>query len=180
MSSLFHLVFILSICILSAATVQAEKIALGPASIYVDMSLVPEPFVDVREPYSDIHATNVGPIKCTVYHAVIGGEDLIIQLHHLAGPIEITPLVLRQFIADSLLIPASWSFSDARSTFIGGRVQGYEGIMVDASCPDGFPMRVTAFCPKTDRGTGEMICLVRSSICPRCDRAILDSMRVNA
>lgn len=108
----------------------------------------------------------------------IGEGGLIVQLHDLARPVKIRSPVLRQFMVDSLLIPAAWSFSDARSISIGGQIQGYEGIMIDTSSPEGYLMRVTAFCPKADEGKGELICLVRSSICYRCSRALLDSTRV--
>jgi hypothetical protein len=147
---------------------------LGPADIYLDMIFVPEPYWDMKEPYTDVHYTWNGPLNCTVYHANIGHYPYVrIQLHQLEMPTELDLSMIQEVVDDSTLLPASWTTSASNLT-----IAGHKGMMINATSPEGSVVRVVGFSPDGDGGQGRLICLLRSDLSWSFTKALLESMRI--
>jgi hypothetical protein len=156
------------------SSAQAEQFALGPANIYLDMIFVPEPYLDVGEPFADFHSTWNGPLNCTVYPADIGHyREAQIQIHQLAEPAPIDLSMVQEVLYDSKLLPAGWSTRVSNLS-----ISGHPGVLINATSPQGMIVRVAGFSPDGDDGRGRFICLLRSDLRWSYTKALLESMRV--
>jgi hypothetical protein len=157
------------------SSAQAEEFALGPAKIYLDMIFVPEPHLDMGEPYADLHYTWNGPLNCTVYPANIEHyREAQIQFHQLAEPAAIDLSMIQEVLYDSDLLPIGWSTKVSNLS-----IAGHRGVLVNATRPQGITVRMAGFSPDGDDGRGRFICLLRSDLRWSCTQALLESMRVN-
>jgi hypothetical protein len=153
---------------------QAEEVTLGPASLYLDMIFVPEPYWDPEYAHADVHYLWNGPINCTVNHSNIGHYPYVqIQLHQLEKPTELDLNTIREVAAESALLPAGWTTSASNMT-----IAGHEGIIINATSPDGRMVRVAGFSPDGDGGQGQCICMLRFDLGWSHTQALLESMRI--
>jgi hypothetical protein len=156
------------------SSAQAEEFDLGPASIYLDMIFVPEPYWDAGDPFNDTHYTWNGPLNCTVYHSKIGHYPYVwIQLHQLEKPAELNLSMIQEVVDDSALLPAGWAVAASNLT-----IAGHKGIMINATSPEGIVVRAAGFSPDADGGQGKIIFLLRSDLGWSYTQALLESMRI--
>ena len=138
------------------------------------MIFVPEPYWDPGDPYADVHYLWSGPINCTVNHSNIGHYPYVqVQLHQLEKPTELDLNTIQEVADESALLPAGWTTSASNMT-----IAGHEGIMINATSPDGRMIRVAGFSPDGDGGQGQFICLLRFDMGWRHTQAFLESMRI--
>jgi hypothetical protein len=157
------------------SSAQAEQFALGPANIYLDMIFVPEPYLDMGVPYADFHYAWNGSINCTVYPANIGHyREVQIQFHQLAEPEAIDLPMIQEVLYDSNLLPTGWSTKVSNLS-----IAGHQGVLINATSPQGMTVRVAGFSPDGDVGWGRFICLFRSDLRWRYTQGLLESMRIN-
>jgi hypothetical protein len=156
------------------SSAEGEQFALGPANIYLDMIFVPEPYLDMGEPYADFHYAWNGSINCTVYHADIGHyREVQIQFHQLAEPASIDLPMIQEVLSDSNLLPTGWSTKVSNLS-----IAGHQGVLINATSTQGKTVRLAGFSPDGDDGRGRFICLLRSDLRWSYTQALLESMRV--
>jgi len=132
----------------------AETISLGPLSIYIDMSCVPDPYVVTREAIEEAH----GPFNCTRYSTTIGhANDLVLELHRLDKEMNVS--VERMIPFAEHLIPQGWSTEHADF-----EVDTHNGVLINATDLYYPKMRLICFSPDGDDGWGREIIVARSTI----------------
>lgn len=133
----------------------AETVTLGPLSIYIDMSCVPDPYVVTHEAIEETHGPH---LNCTAYSTTIGhANDVILELHRLEGETNVSGENMLLFAGH--LIPQGWS-----TEHVDFDVDGHDGVLINATDLYYPKMRLICFSPDGDDGWGRDIIVARSTI----------------
>lgn len=147
----------------------AETVTLGPLSIYIDMSCVPDPYVVI---HGEIEETHGAHLNCTVYTTTIGhANNVILQLHRLDEEINVS--VEGMLLFAEHLIPVGWSTEHADFG-----VDGHKGVLINATDLYYPKMRLICFSPDGDDGRGREIIVARSTIWGNRSIYLFRSIRV--
>ncbi|MDI9616490.1 MAG: hypothetical protein QFX31_03900 [Methanothrix sp.] len=134
----------------------AETISLGPRSIYIDMSCVPDPYVVVHGMIEETHRPE--ELNCKLYTTTIGhANDVVLELHRLDGEINVSMERLVPFAEH--LIPQGWSTEHGDF-----EVDGHKGVLINATDLYYPKMRLVCFSPDGDDGWGRDIIVGRSTV----------------
>ncbi|MCX8206374.1 MAG: hypothetical protein N3G75_00880 [Methanothrix sp.] len=134
----------------------AEMITLGPLTIYIDMSCVPDPYVVTRNAICETHGSE--QIGCTLHSTTIGhANEVIMELHRLDMEMNVSVEKMLPFVEH--LVPQEWSTEHA--VF---EVNGHSGVLINATDLYYPKMRLICFSPDGDDGWGRDIIVARSTI----------------
>jgi len=146
----------------------AETVTLGPLSIYIDMSCVPDPYVVTRGEIEEMHES----FNCTVYSTTIGhANDVILELHRLDREMNVS--VERMIPFAEHLLPRGWSTEHGDF-----EVDGHEGVLINATDLYYPKMRLICFSPDGDDGWGCEIIVARSTVWGNRSIDLFRSIRV--
>lgn len=169
---LHQLALIYAALMVFSATGYAEEIALGPATVSLDISALGGQ-LEVKDSIRDFHDSPECQFDYTLYPAAISDPEgtVTLELYHLAKPLEMTPDLLEHCIERSRLMPS------------GGRTQpysidGHTSVLVEGYSDGGQSQPLYVAALGSQKGDA---CLVVASTLPwEISAPLLQSIRLAA
>ncbi|HOT06589.1 MAG TPA: hypothetical protein PLI05_05625 [Methanotrichaceae archaeon] len=158
------------------AIADAEFLDLGPVRLYLDMAAVPDPFLELKAPYGEVHQDPYSPdqdVFCVVYAAHIGHRpDAVVQIHEMQEPWNSSLDGLEGIIRSSGLLPDGWTYDSGDLNLTRHR-----GAIVNATSSDQEKVRVGALALDQEGGKAKRFCLVASRCRKNCTLMLMESLR---
>jgi hypothetical protein len=150
-----------------------EFVDLGSTKMYLDMAMVPDPFVQDATIAREAHFSTAGSLNCNVCKVLIGHQgDVRIEQHVFDQEVKVSLDDLRRFAGSTGLIPAGWEV-DTKEIVVNKK----PGIRFNLTAPDAGRSYAAAWSPDEREGKGACIMLMWMDIRRNCTTALLESIR---